>query len=105
MRFDIVAWGTIGPASGILFHTLTIHGGATVPPGGARNTLCVRFIDAEVRYKPRPERALNGNLAAEATDFLWEGLEDGMPVHQRAAIRSRSTAGRLSAAGESRCRS
>ena len=78
--FDIVAWD-YRPGDVILFHTLTIHGGATVPPGGERNTLCVRFVDAEVRYQPRPERALNGNLAAEATDFLWEGLEDGMPVH------------------------
>jgi hypothetical protein len=79
--FDIIAWD-YRPGDLILFHTLTIHGGATVPPGGKRNTLCVRFVDAEVRYKPRPERALNGNLAAEATDFLWEGLAEGMPVHQ-----------------------
>jgi ectoine hydroxylase-related dioxygenase (phytanoyl-CoA dioxygenase family) len=78
--FDIVAWD-YRPGDLILFHTLTIHGGATVPPGGERNTLCVRFVDEQVRYKPRPERALNGNLAAEAADFLWEGLEDGMPVH------------------------
>lgn len=78
--FDIVAWD-YRPGDVILFHTLTIHGGATVPPGGERNTLCVRFVDETVRYQPRPERALNGNLAAEATDFLWDGLEEGMPVH------------------------
>lgn len=78
--FDIVAWD-YRPGDVILFHTLTIHGGATVPPGGERNTLCVRFVDETVRYQPRPERALNGNLAAEATDFLWDGLKDGMPVH------------------------
>ena len=79
--FDIVSW-KYQPGDIIMFHSNTIHGGAPVPAGGERNTLCLRFIDANVRYQERPFREFNGNAAAEATEALWEGLENGMPVHR-----------------------
>ena len=63
-----------------LFHSLTIHGGAPVPPAGLRDTLCLRFFGPDARYQQLPERTPTGTLAAETTDFLWAGLNDGDPL-------------------------
>ena len=79
--FDLVSWAT-DPGDVVLFHSLTIHGGAPVPPAGLRNTLCLRFFGPDTRYLQLPERTPTGTLAAETTDFLWDGLNDGDPLHR-----------------------
>jgi ectoine hydroxylase-related dioxygenase (phytanoyl-CoA dioxygenase family) len=76
---DIVSW-PCEPGDIVLFHNLTIHGGAPVPAGGERTTLCVRFIGPDARYVDR-ERAPNGNIGAESTEYLWDGLAPGMAMH------------------------
>lgn len=79
-EFDLISWAT-GPGDVVLFHSLTIHGGAPVPPAGQRNTLCLRFFGPDARYCQLPERTPTGTLAAETTNFLWDGLKDGEPLH------------------------
>jgi hypothetical protein len=79
-KFDIVTF-PYEPGDVILFHHLTIHGGAPVPAGG-RNTLCLRFVGPDVLYDDRREREPNGNVGVEATQYLWEGLERDMPLHR-----------------------
>ena len=81
--FDLVSWST-EPGDVVLFHSLIIHGGAPVPPAGQRNTLCLRFFGPDTRYLQLPERTPTGTLAAEMTDFLWDGLQDGDPLHRGA---------------------
>jgi ectoine hydroxylase-related dioxygenase (phytanoyl-CoA dioxygenase family) len=76
-EFDLVSWAT-EPGDVLLFHSLTIHGRAPVPAAGRRNTLCLRFFGPDTRYLKLPDRTPTGTLAAETTDFLWEGLQDGV---------------------------
>ena len=47
-----------------------------------RNTLCLRFFGPDTRYLQLPERTPTGTLAAETTDYLWEGLNDGDPLYR-----------------------
>jgi hypothetical protein len=80
-KFDLISWPCdVGDV--ILFHNMTIHGGAPVPPSGLRRTLCLRFFGPETRYEALPRRQSTGNLAAEATEHLWRDLEEGQPLHQ-----------------------
>lgn len=79
--FDLVSWPT-EPGDVVLFHSLTIHGDAAVPLAGKRNTLCLRFVGPDTRYLQLPERYPMGTLAAEATDFLWDGLTNGQKLQQ-----------------------
>jgi len=84
--FDLVSWPS-EPGDAVLFHSLTIHGGAPVPAAGTRNTLCLRFFGPDTRYLQLPERYPLGTLAAEATDFLWDGVTDGEPLHRGRQFR------------------
>jgi ectoine hydroxylase-related dioxygenase (phytanoyl-CoA dioxygenase family) len=80
-EFDMISWAT-KPGDVVLFHSLTIHGGAPVPHAGLRNTLCLRFFGSDTRYLQLPERTPTGTLAAETTDYLWDGLTDGDPLRR-----------------------
>ena len=75
-KFDLISWST-EPGDVVLFHSLTIHGAAPAPSSGRRNTLCLRFFGPDTRYTKLPERRPTGTAAAEMTEFLWEGLQEG----------------------------
>jgi ectoine hydroxylase-related dioxygenase (phytanoyl-CoA dioxygenase family) len=85
-EFDLISWAT-EPGDAVLFHSLTIHGAAPVPAAGKRNTLCLRFFGPDARYLQLPERQPMGTLAAEATGFLWDGLNDGDALHRGTRFR------------------
>jgi hypothetical protein len=85
-NFDLISWAT-EPGDVVLFHSLTIHGAAPIPAAGKRGTLCLRFFGPDTRYLQLPERHRIGTLAAEATDFLWDGVKDGEALHRGTHFR------------------
>ncbi len=80
-NFDLVSWA-YQPGDVILFNNMIIHGGAPIPPGGQRRTLCLRFFGPDVMFWPVPVRQPNGNLSVEATEYLFEDLAEGMPIRR-----------------------
>jgi ectoine hydroxylase-related dioxygenase (phytanoyl-CoA dioxygenase family) len=84
---DRAAWDIVGfatePGDVVLFHPMTLHGGAATHPGGRRRTLTLRFFGADAVYDRRE------GFAGPATPGFHERMRSGEPFRDSSFLKLR----------------
>ena len=80
--WDIVSYAT-EPGDVVLFHPMTLHGGAATHPGGRRRTLTLRFFGADAVYDRR-----QGNAGPPVRGF-HERMVSGAPFRDSSFLKLR----------------